>query len=186
MKRIILCLALIYTATSSYSRNGAVEYAKNNVHKANHNCDTRYDSCTPYAYFGREHCGYDSHGGNCANFVSQCLVKGGHHPALKGSSNCRGWPCGFEEVGAWELGHCLPEKGWKSECGYLKKPPSYIQIGDVLIYHKDSCDGDGHATLITVAGNNPKITCQSSELVDQHYNYQSNSKPYYQWLHYQG
>ena len=183
MKILVLLFALISLITA-YDRNAAVNYAKKNYNKANHDCSTSHDSCSPYAYFGSEHCNYGSHGGNCAKFVSQCLVKGGGHPKLVGSDVCRGYPCGFEEPGAWELGHCLPQKGWKTECGYLMKPPSYIKAGDVLIYHKGSCDGNGHAVLITVGGTNPKITCQSSEQLDQHYNYMSDSKPYYQWLHY--
>ena len=184
MKRLVLFLALIRFIIPAYDRNGAVSYAKKNYNKANHDCGTNYESCTPYAYFGMEHCDYSSHGGNCANFVSQCLVKGGGHPKLVGSDNCRGYPCGFEEPGAWELGHCLPEKGWKSTCGHLMKPPSYIKAGDVLIYHSGDCDGKGHAVLITTAGTNPKITCQSSEKLEVDYNYMEDSKPYYQWIHY--
>ena len=183
--KVILCLFLIYSVYSSYSRAGALNYAKTNVHNPNHECDSYYESCTPYAYYGSEHCGYTSHGGNSANFVSQCLVKGGNHPKLTGSRYCTGYPCGFEEVGVWALGTCLVQKGWKSECGYLMKPPSYIKAGDVIIYHKKGCDGDGHAALITVEGDNPKITCQSIEQINQDYKYQSNSYPYYEWLHYQ-
>ena len=184
MKRLILILVLLFIAKAAYLRNGAVKYARKNVHNPNHQCSSRYDSCTPYAYYGNEHCGYESHGGNCANFVSQCLVIGGEHPKLVGGGNCRGYPCGFEEVGAWELGRCLQEKGWKSTCGYLMKPPSYIKAGDVLIYHQDNCDGKAHAVLVTDDAPNVKIICHSSEQYDQHYNYMSNSKPYYQWLHY--
>ena len=90
----------------------------------------------------------------------------------------------LKSLGAWELGHCLPDKDWTSKCGLLMKPPSYIKPGDVLIYHKGDCDGDGNAVLITVGGTSPKITSQSSEQLDQHYNYMSNSHPYYQWLRY--
>ena len=64
------------------------------------------------------------------------------------------------------------------------KPPSYIKLGNVLIYHKDNCKGEGHAALITKGGTNPKIICQSMEQIDRHYNYLSNSRPYYQWIHY--
>ena len=184
MKTIILYFLLKLTLISSYSRAGAVKYAKDNVNNANHDCNTPREACTPYSYFGWEHCGYSTENGNCANFVSQCLVLGGGHPPLTGSSYCRGYPCGFEEVGAWEMGHCLPERGWISTCGYLMEPPSYIKAGDVLIYHNTNCDDDGHAVLITVGGTNPKITCQSSVQIDQHYNYMATSKPYYQWIHY--
>ena len=184
MKALILLFSLINFIITAYDRNGAVNYAKKNYNKANHDCSTNYESCSPYAYYGNEHCNYNSHAGNSANFVSQCLVKGGGHPKLTGSEFCSGYPCGFEEPREWELGHCLPEKGWKSICGYLMKPPSYIKEGDILIYHVNDCEGKGHAVLITIAGDNPKITCQSSEQLDQDYNYMSKSKPYYQWIHY--
>ena len=123
-------------------------------------------------------------GGDCANFVSQCLVKGGNHGKLNGGLPCRGYPCGFEEVGAKNLGDCLKKKGWTSKCGKHMSPPSNIQAGDVLIYHAGGCDSyDAHAVLITKGGSSPKITCHSSVKVDNDYNYMSNSKPYYQWLH---
>ena len=182
MKILIISLLLIYTI-EGYSREGAVRYARENVHNPNHDCKTGHEECTPYAYYGSEHCDYKSHGGNCANFVSQCLVKGGGHPILKGGG-CRGYPCGFEEVGANELGECLKERGWKSKCGHLLEPPSYIKAGDVLIYHKNDCTGPAHAVLITEGGAYPKITCHSKEHLDQTYRYMSNEKPYYQWLHY--
>lgn len=69
------------------------------------------DSCSPWSYWGEESCGYPSHGGDCANFVSQCLLAGGHPPLVK--APCRGYPCGKEEVGAAKLGACLPANyGW--------------------------------------------------------------------------
>ena len=42
----------------------------------NHKCSGKYTDCNPYSYFGGEHCSYGSHGGDCANFVSQCLISG--------------------------------------------------------------------------------------------------------------
>ena len=184
MKKLIILLSLISIGIADYSRNDAVNYAKKNYNKPNHDCDSDYIFCTPYAYYGDEHCGFSSHGGNSANFVSQSLVIGGGHPKLRESRNCVGTPCGFEVPGVWEIGECLQEKGWISVCGYLMKPPSYIKSGDVIIYHRNSCEGEGHAALITTGGTNPKITCQSKEQIEQHYNYMSNSRPYYQWIHY--
>lgn len=167
-----------------YTRSYAVEYAKNHVHNINHKCGV-YTACTPCSYFGNEHCGYgDAGGGDCANFVSQCLVLGGGHPKLIGGS-CRGYPCGFEEVGAKRLADCLKEKGWTSTCGYLQKPPSNLKVGDVLIYASDGCGGwNAHATIVTQAGSSPKITCHSDEQLNIDYNYLKNSKPYYNWLHF--
>ena len=167
-----------------FKRSDAVQYARNHVHNINHKCGS-YTACTPCSYFGDEHCGYGSSGGgDCANFVSQCLVLGGGHQKLVGGS-CRGYPCGFEEVGAKRLADCLQEKGWKSTCGYLQKPPSNIKEGDVLIYSSDGCGGwNAHATIVTKAGSSPKITCHSDEQLDVDYTYISNSKPYFNWLHF--
>ena len=102
---------------------------------------------------------------------------------MNGGLPCRGYPCGFEEIGAKNLGDCLQRHGWTSTCGKNKAPPSNIQKGDVLIYHKGSCsDYSAHAVLVTVGGSNPKITCHSSNQKDVSYTYMT-SKPYYQWLH---
>ena len=180
MKTLLLVSLLFLVGT--YDRNGAVNYAYTYWSTPNHKCSS-HDSCTPCSYWGSEYCNYGSNGGDCANFVSQCLVKGGGHAKLNGGLPCRGYPCGFEEVGAKNLGDCLQKHGWTSTCGKNKAPPSNIQKGDVLIYHKGSCsDYSAHAVLVTVGGSNPKITCHSSNQKDVSYTYMS-SKPYRQWLH---
>ena len=180
--RSLLVFGLL-ALTICYDRNGAVQYAYNYARNPNHKCGT-YTSCTPCSYWGNEACGYGGDGGDCANFVSQCVVKGGKHGNLSGGLPCRGYPCGFEEVGAKNLGDCLKKKGWTSKCGKHMSPPSNIQAGDVLIYHAGGCESyDAHAVLVTKGGSSPKITCHSSVKVDADYNYMSNSKPYYQWLH---
>ena len=173
--------------SKEYSRDGAVNYARKYVHNINHKCGNYLD-CSPASYFGSEHCGYSGNGGDCANFVSQCLVLGGSHPKLNGDSeSCRGYPCGFEEPGAKRLGDCLKKKGWTRTCGYLRSPPDNIKAGDVLIYHAKNCDNfSAHAVLITQGGSSPKITCHSSEKLDVSYTYMANEKPYYEWLHYNG
>jgi len=132
-------------------------------------------------------CNYGSHGGDCANFVSQCLLAGGH-PPLSGGAPCRGYPCGVEEVGARNLGQCLWTKfGWTRTCGKNLAPPSYIQPGDVLIYHQDSCDSyTAHATLVTSTAGTVKITCHSSPKHNVEYTYLVGSHPYLEWLHING
>ncbi len=181
--KILFLLSLILS-TYAYDRFGAVNYAKRFAKIPNHRCG-KYDDCTPCSYWGSEACGYSSHGGDCANFVSQCLVKGGGHPPLNTGGNCRGYPCGFEEVGAQKLGLCLKSKGWVSTCGYQLDPPSNIQQGDVIIYHRGGCSsGDAHAALITIGGTGARITCHSNIQVDTLYTYMAGSKPYYEWLHY--
>ena len=186
MKTILLILlSLVLFIHCEYSRSGAVAYARQWAHGVNHQCGDNYLACTPASYFGREHCGYESHGGDCANFVSQCLVFGGNHEKLHKTKNCRGYPCGFEEPGAQRLGFCLQDKGWTSTCGYLLAPPDYIKEGDVLIYHEGSCGGfKSHAVFVTQGGSNALIACHSSEQLDVSYTYMSNSKPYFEWFHY--
>ena len=179
--KCVLFISLIFLV-STYDRSGAVNYAYKYWSTPNHECRA-YEDCSPCAYYGSEACNYPSHGGDCANFVSQCLVLGGGHEKLKGSKVCRGYPCGFEEPEAKSLGDCLKSKGWTSTCGKNKDPPSNIDKGDVLIYHKSSCDDyAAHAVLVTIGGSNPKITCHSSNHKDVDYTYMT-SKPYFQWLH---
>ena len=182
--KAILALALLCGLAFGYDRNAAVNYAKTYWNTANHKCGT-YTSCTPYSYWGNEVCGYSSHGGDCANFVSQCLLAGGHSP-LNTGGNCRGYPCGKEEVGAMELAKCLSGSfGWERTCGYYQGPPSNIQPGDVLIYHADSCSSyTAHATLVVSTDNgSAQIACHSSARWYADYTYRGGSKPYYEWLH---
>ena len=181
----VIGLALII-GMSTYDRNAVRNYASKYWNGLNHNCGSAYYSCTPYSYWGGEHCGYPSQGGDCANFVSQCVLAGGHQ-ALKGGA-CRGYPCGREEVGARNLGVCLRNTfGWKRSCGYLMAPPSDVQVGDVLIYHAGSCDsGDAHAVIVVEGGSNAKIACHSSMHYGVSYTYMGSSKPYYEWIRYPG
>jgi hypothetical protein len=181
---ILVLLSIALFADCKYSRDDAVAYARKWAKSVNHKCSKNYLSCSPAAYFGKEHCGYESHGGDCANFVSQCLVLGGGHSKLVNTKNCRGYPCGFEEPGAKRLGLCLQDKGWTSTCGYLLKPPKDIKAGDVLIYHKGSCgNSDAHAVFVVKGGSEPLIACHSNEKLDVSYTYMKNSMPYYEWLH---
>ena len=183
MKTFIVIALIAIISVNSYNRDNAVAYAKKHWNNPNHTCSGAYTTCSPYSYWGGEHCGYGSHGGDCANFVSQCLIAGGHPALTKGA--CRGYPCGKEEVGARNLGVCLRDSyGWESSCGYQKKPPSNIAKGDVLIYHSGSCDSyDAHAVIVISGGSNPKIACHSNEKYGVSYTYMGTSKPYYQWLH---
>ena len=188
MKKMLCLLVLLafIQLISAYNRDAGVQYARDHCHNINHQCGY-YMDCTPCSYWGSEHCGYSGNGGDCANFVSQCLVLGGGHDYLSGSDNCRGYPCGFEEIGAKRLGDCLVERGWSRSCDYLLAPPDNIQQGDVLIYHVDSCDSwDAHAVYVTQGGSNALITCHSNEQLDVSYTYMGTSMPYYEWLHYNG
>ena len=184
MKTSFLILSLLIVATTAYDRNAAVTYAYKYVHSPNHKCGTGAYKCSPYGYFGGERCGYTSQGGDCANFVSQCLIAGGHPKLTKGG--CRGSEFCGAEVGAAKLSNCLPSSyGWTAKCGYRLAPPADIKAGDVLVYFSGkNCSGEAHAVLVTkVSGGRAKITCHSSEQKDVDYDYQKNSKPYYKWIH---
>jgi GH25 family lysozyme M1 (1,4-beta-N-acetylmuramidase) len=179
----------VLSSSSSYDRQAAYNYAMQWWNSCNHECGD-YKSCTPWSYWGWEcGCGYPapphSNGGDCANFVSQCLIAGGH-PYLNTGDPCRGYPCGKEEIGAKKLGNCLVSKGWERTCSYHASPPSNIDVGDVLIYHKSYCDDAiAHATIVTyVSGSDVRITCHSVNRKNEPYTYMSTSHPYYEWLHY--
>jgi len=181
--KLILLISLIISI-SSYNRQKAVDYAEKWWNKANHDCKSDHDACTPYSYWGSESCGFKSHGGDCANFVSQCLLAGGHPKLTKGE--CRGYPCGVEEVGATKLAHCLKDSyGWKSTCGHREAPPKNIKKGDVIVYFEGSkCTGNSHAAIVVSGGKSPTIACHSSNHYGISYDYQKNDKSYYNWLHY--
>ena len=180
--RTILFLTFLLSI-ACYDRKKAVAYAHKHWKNINHRCGSGRWQCTPYGYFGNEHCNYPSDGGDCANFVSQCLLAGGHSP-LKGGP-CRGIPCGKEEIGAHRLGRCLEENfKHKRQCGKHLAPPNWVKPGDVLIYHGDNCSsGNAHAVIVTVGGKNAKISAHSREVNDVAYTYMGNSKPYLEWIH---
>ena len=85
MRAFILIAISLFLFVHSYERGAVVGYAQKYWNTVNHNSAQAYTSCSPYSFWGGEHCGYGSHGGDCANFVSQCLINGGH-PALKGGA----------------------------------------------------------------------------------------------------
>eukprot|EP01127_Copromyxa_protea_P007371 TRINITY_DN17280_c0_g1_i1.p1 TRINITY_DN17280_c0_g1~~TRINITY_DN17280_c0_g1_i1.p1 ORF type:complete len:202 (-),score=31.87 TRINITY_DN17280_c0_g1_i1:56-661(-) len=177
-----LC-CMVSSSAGKYSPAEAVKYVHKWWNSANHSCSSSYDACTPWSYWGMESCGYSSHGGDCANFVSQSLIAGGH-PYLNQGYPCRGYPCGKEEVGAIELGQCLHQvHGWKSTCGYKHAPPSNVKVGDVLIHYSSGCeDGDGHATIVTKVVGGVKISCHSPDSLNVPWDTFVDEKPYLNWL----
>lgn len=105
-------------------------------------------------------------------------------PSLVGWE-CRGYPCGVEEVGALKLSNCLRDTfGWESSCGEMMGPPDNIEPGDVLVYHSDSCtSGDSHAVLVVEGGSDAKIACHSADQYGVSYTYMGSTEKFYQWLH---
>ena len=177
MKIIFLISFLFYIF--SYNKKKAVEYAYKYASIPNHQCGN-YINCTPCSYYGNEACNYTFHGGDSANFVSQCLVLGGDHPKLDESARC-----GFEVTKQKDLVEYLQQKGWIATCGKLEPPPSNIQAGDVIIYYSGKCNStEAHPAFIVEGGEDPKIVGHSGIKINVSYNILNNSKPYYQWLHY--
>lgn len=182
MKIYVIILLIIEISVLCYDRGAAVNYATQHWNRPNHICNS-YSSCSPYSYWGSEACGYGGQGGDCANFVSQCILAGGH--AILNQGECRGYPCGVEEIGATRLGNCLANTyGWKSTCDYLMPPPGDVRPGDVIIYHVGSCwNYNAHsAIVISTNGGSVQIACHSNNQYGVNYNYMGTSMPYYQWL----
>ena len=180
----ILLSILLITSSLTYDRNKAVNYALKYAKGANHDCKQKRESCSPYPYYGKDYCSYKKESfGDCANFVSQCLIAGGLN--FKGTS-CNVRSCGVI-TGANSLGKCLRNHfKWKRECGKDLPPPAYIQKGDVIIYHQDSCESDiTHAMIITVGGKNAMVTGHSPHV--RNIKYANNKKKhYYEWIHFEG
>ena len=181
----VVAAAATAGVASAYNRTAALAYARQWYSRANHDCSSDYTACTPFSYWGGDSCTYGSHGGDCANFVSQCLLAGNHTPLVK--APCRGYPCGREEVGAQKLGACLHSSyGWESTCGAHIPPPASIVPGDVLLFHGASCDDtEAHATLVTyVNGAFVGVTAHSTDVYNKSYTDYASEFGYYDWLHF--
>ncbi len=179
----IYLILLLIISSLAYDRNLAVKYAYKYYNKTNHDCSKGRYKCTPYPYYGSDLCKYGEGPGDSANFVSQCIVEGGH-PPLKGR-NCGGI-CDKIEPGVRQLGICLVSNfHWKRTCGRLLPPPNYIKKGDVVIFHTNNCDDSkAHTVLVTVGGKNAKVTGHSNSVKDMDYKFWGKTKPYFEWLHF--
>ena len=129
----VLLLILLITYSLNYNAANAVAYARQ-----------WWNSFNP-AYYN-----YDNQGGDCANFVSQCLIAGGQ--SLSGCAT-DGKGC---VPGVSNLKTCLTSKGWKSSSSI---PRGFI-AGYPVIF-------PGHATIATsVSGNNVLVACHSNPHYD--------------------
>ena len=181
MKLFTLICIILLSNIISYDRVKAVEYAYQHYKKINHRCGSGRNAWTPYGYYGNDACKYQKHNGDCANFVSQCLIAGG--VSLK--SKCKTSRCDVI-LGAKSLGVCLYKNlGWKRACGKKLAPPEWIEKGDVIVYHEDNCDGrKTHVMIVTVGGKNAKVSGHSPSLKDHHWDY-GKKKVFYEWLHFE-
>ena len=185
MRYVILFSLFIFKTSNSYNRTRALDYAKKYWNKANHKCNNSYYICSPYGYFGDEHCNYPSHGGDDAKFVSQCLLAGGHDKIIF-PPMYRASPCGREQIkGTGLVGVLIKKYGWREACGYHLKPPSMLKPGDVLVQHKGSCNGlDTHSSIVIEAGKEPKVASHSKNVYGISYKYLEEDYPYYEWIMY--
>ena len=95
----ILVLSLLICFALSYNPSKAISYARQYCK----NYNSKYKNYAPY-------------GGDCANFVSQCLIAGGQK--LSGCSGTDGY--GTIPLVS-NLRSCLSAKGWKYSQGVSKK-----------------------------------------------------------------
>ena len=116
MKYLLLVLSIGLIA--SYNRGSAVKYA-------NKHCKS----------YNPKYANYNPQGGDCANFVSQCLIAGGMN--LK--SMCGGkaaWGKGGTIPRVNDMRACFQSKGWSSSSSV----PKDFREGDVVLY-------SGHAVF---------------------------------------
>ena len=184
MKLELYLIFLLLISIESYDRNKAVAYAKQYATGVNHDCNKSRWACSPYGYFGNDKCKYkrDKDGfGDCANFVSQCLIAGGMN-----FQKCKVRSCGVI-LGANSLGKCLKNDcKWKSECGKQLPPPSYIEKGDVIIFHEGRCNSNkNHAMIVTSGGKNALVSGHSPHVYNVAYT-SYKKKNYYEWIHFTG
>ena len=183
MLRCLAVAAILPSCAALYNRTLAVANALLHYDAPQHNCSDAYTACSIWSYWGEEVCGYPSHGGDCANFLSQNLLAGGHEDLVK--APCRGFPCGREEVGAQKLGACLAANyGWTSHCGAHAAPPAGLQPGDALIFHATSCtDTEAHATLVVdVRPGRVGVAAHSSAVFNKSVDEYASEFGYYDWL----
>lgn len=177
--KLFIFIFLLCAISCAYDRTAVYNYAYKYWSTPNHDCNSGYLECTPYIYLGGESCNYGTHGGDSANFVSQCILAGGHDKFNKGV--CKGEYCGAE-VDPKTLAVCLHDEfGWTSTCGYNELPPEDIDVGDVLIYHKGSCNSYDARAVIIVSKTGPTIACHSSNQWNKLYTYYGSG--YLEWLH---
>lgn len=153
MKYIILLLSFIYIVYG-YDRDKACEYAKR------------------YAYnYNPNYKNYNSVGGDCANFVSQCLIAGGFN--FKKICPDVAYGEGGTVPNEVCLANCLKRNGW-TETTYA---PTNFQKGDVVTY-----SNPGHAVIAVQGYPNILIAAHNSDRYGTSVNYRDGAVYY----HYNG
>ena len=135
MKSSFLLLLVLIQSIISYDPNKAVEYAKNWAYKRN----PKYHD-------------YSNEGGDCANFVSQCLIAGGFS-----TSGCIGnYGQGGTIPYVPNIEICLVQKGWKKA---TSMPARGIPKGGVITFNSG-----GHTALVVQGGTNPLIAGHTQDV----------------------
>ena len=143
------------TGLGAYYADAAADWARNNVGK----------NISPI--LGK---GYWNNGGDCANFVSQCLYMGGMD--MENLWNISGYYChwttsGYDKAkygGSWirvdQLYNYLVAKG----ATVIKNPSaSQVSIGDVIIYAASRESDKTHSAIVTdIVNGVPKIAYHST------------------------
>ena len=142
----ILLFSLLIGLTLSYDAAAAVSYAKK-----------------WYNSYNSQYLNYNDQGGDCANFVSQCLIAGGQ--SLKG--------CETDTKGSVpsvnNLKNCLTKKNWKSSSSV---PPGF-KAGYPVIF-------PGHATIASsVSGKTVLVACHSKPHYDSPVDWYGTPTYYY-------
>ena len=134
MKTLFLLLLLLQNILSGYSPSKAIAYAQKWAHSRNPNYHD-----------------YSNEGGDCANFVSQCLIAGG-----LSFSGCEG-TYGQGGTIPWvpNIEKCLIKKGWTK---YTYMPSAGIPKGSVIIFN-----GDQHTVLCVQGGTSPLVAGHTTD-----------------------
>ena len=133
MKSLFLCLFLIHN-TLSYNPQKAIDYAR-----------SWYNRRNPI------YTDYSDMGGDCANFVSQCLIAGGFS-----TSGCYGnWGTGSTIPVVTNLEQCLTNKGWKKSYSI---PSGGFPAGGVIAFNNGQ-----HTVLCVQGGNNPLVAGHTND-----------------------
>ena len=130
---LLLSLSLLQNIFT-YNAAAAVKYARNWWNKRNPNYHD-----------------YSNEGGDCANFVSQCLLAGGFSP-----SGCAGvWGVGGTLPNVVSLENCLKQKGWNHS---TRVPSGGLPAGAVIAFNNGQ-----HAVLCVKGGNNPLVAGHTND-----------------------
>ena len=130
---LLLCIAI---AVHAYDRDAAFNYAY------------RY-----WDTYNRNYHNYNSEGGDCANFVSQCLIAGGFNlVSLCGSGVAVG--VGGTVISTSALGKCLKNSGsWTVS----STKPSNMAKGDVILY-------PGHSVFVVNGSPNIRVAAHNRDV----------------------